>query len=124
MKVENYLRVLKIISSLNCELEFKSNIGLKCKIIDLELVALSLTVVFMSIESENSLFKQITTNEISNLIERSWFNKRRRKLFLFSKEIVIKLASFFLHFEDYFIIDSTPLEFCKKARPNRIKICI
>lgn len=121
--VKNYLRVLEVISSLNCELEFKSDVGRKQKMTDLEVVALSLTAEFMSIDSENALFKQISTIEISNLIERSQFNKRRRKLFLFSEEIRTKLASFFLDFEDYFIVDSMPLEICKFSRHNRIKIC-
>ncbi|WP_449536208.1 IS982 family transposase [Flavobacterium geliluteum] len=121
--VKNYLRVLEVISSLNCELEFKSGIGRKDKMSDLEVVALSLTAEFMSIDSENSLFKQLSSNEIPNLIERSQFNKRRRKLFLFSEEIRIKLASNFLDFEDYFIVDSMPLEICKFSRHNRIKIC-
>ena len=121
--VKNYLRVLEVISSLNCELEFKSGIGRKDKMSDLEVVALSLTAEFMTIDSENSLFKQLSSNEIPNLIERSQFNKRRRKLFLFSEEIRIKLASNFLDFEDYFIVDSMPLEICKFSRHNRIKIC-
>ena len=121
--VKNYLRVLEVISSLNCELEFKSGIGRKDKMSDLEVVALSLTAEFMSIDSKNSLFKQLSSNEIPNLIERSQFNKRRRKLFLFSEEIRIKLASNFLDFEDYFIVDSMPLEICKFSRHNRIKIC-
>ncbi|MEM0544140.1 IS982 family transposase, partial [Flavobacterium sp. j3] len=90
---------------------------------DLEVVALSLTAEFMSIDSKNSLFKEINKEQISNLIERSQFNKRRRKLFLFLEEVRIKLASHFLEFEDYFIVDSMPLEICKFARHNRIKIC-
>jgi hypothetical protein len=121
--VKNYLRVLEVISSLNCELEFKSGVGRKHKMTDLEVVALSLTAEFMSIDSENSLFKLVTPSDISNLIERSQFNKRRRKLFLFSEEIRTKLASFFLDFEDYFIVDSMPLEICKFSRHNRVKIC-
>jgi hypothetical protein len=121
--VKNYLRVLEVISSLNCELEVKSDVGRKYKMPDLEVVALSLTAEFMSIDSENALFKQVTTSEISNLIERSQFNKRRRKLFLFSEEIRTRLASFFLDFEDYFIVDSMPLEICKFSRHNRVKIC-
>lgn len=44
---------------------------------DLEVIALSLTAEFMSIDSENSLFKQILPDEIPNLLERSQFNKRR-----------------------------------------------
>ncbi len=90
---------------------------------DLEVVALSLTAEFMSIDSENSLFKQINQAEIPNLIERSQFNKRRRKLFLFSEEIRTKLAREFLEFENYFIVDSMPLEICKFSRHSRIKIC-
>ena len=121
--VKNYLRVLEVISSLNCELEYKSGVGRKTKMSDLEIVALSLTAEFMSIDSENSLFKLVDTSQIPNLIERSQFNKRRRKLFLFSEEVRLKLASRFLEFEDYFIVDSMPLEICKFARHRRIKIC-
>ena len=75
--VKNYFRVLEVISSLNCELEYKSDVGRKQKMSDLEVVALSLTAEFMSIDSENSLFKEINREQISNLIERSQFNKRR-----------------------------------------------
>ena len=121
--VKNYLRVLEVISSLNYELIYKSGVGRKQKMSDLEVVALSLTAEFMSIDSENSLFKQINQAEIPNLIERSQFNKRRRKLFLFSEEIRTKLAREFLEFEDYFIVDSMPLEICKFSRHSRIKIC-
>lgn len=121
--VKNYFRVLEVISSLGCELEYKSGVGRKEKMSDLEVVAMSLTAEFMSVDSENSLFKQITNAEIPNLIERSQFNKRRKKLFLFSEQIRTKLASDFLEFEDYFIVDSMPLEICKFSRHNRIRIC-
>jgi hypothetical protein len=121
--VKKYLRVLEVISSLNCELEFKSGVGRKEKMSDLEVVALSLTAEFMSIDSENSLFKEIDNQQIPNLIERSQFNKRRRKLFLFLEEVRTKLASQFLEFENYYIVDSMPLEVCKFSRHNRIKIC-
>ena len=121
--VKNYFRVLEVISSLNYDLTFKSNVGRKQKMSDLEVVALSLTSEFMSTDSENSLFKQINQGGIPNLIERSQFNKRRRKLFLFSEEVRTKLAAAFLNFEDYFIVDSMPLEICKFSRHNRIKIC-
>jgi hypothetical protein len=55
--VKNYFRVLEVLSSLNFELEFKSGIGRKQKGTDLEVIALSLTAEFTSIDSENSLFK-------------------------------------------------------------------
>jgi hypothetical protein len=121
--VKNYFRVLEVISSLNFELDFKSGIGRKQKMSDIEVVALSLTAEFMSIDSENSLFKQLLPGEISNLIERSQFNKRRKRLFLFSEQIRTELAAKFMYFEDYFIVDSMPLEICKFSRRNRIKIC-
>ncbi|OYU93025.1 MAG: IS982 family transposase, partial [Bacteroidetes bacterium B1(2017)] len=95
----------------------------KAKMTDIEVVALSLTAEYMSIDSENNLFKQLANTSIPNLIERSQYNKRRRKLFEFSETVRTKLASSFLEFEDYFIIDSMPLEICKKSRENRLKIC-
>jgi hypothetical protein len=77
---------------------------------------------FMSIDSENSLFKSVDASQIPNLIERSQINKRRRKLFLFSEQVRLKLASRFLEFKDYFIVDSMQLEICKIGRHLRIKI--
>ena len=108
---------------MNYDSVFKSRAGRRSKMSDLEVVALSLTAEFMSIDSENSLFKQISSGLIPNLIERSQFNKRRRKLFLFSEEVRTKLANRFLEFENYFIVDSMPLEICKFSRHGRIKIC-
>jgi hypothetical protein len=90
---------------------------------DLEVVAMNLTAEFISIDSVNSLLKQVTNAEIPNLIERSQFSKRRRKLFLFSEEVSSKLASYFLEFEDYFIVGNIPLEICKFSRHSIIKIC-
>ena len=81
--VKKYLRVLEVISSLNFELEFKSGVGRKEKMSDLEIVALSLTAEFMSIDSENSLFKEINNQQIPNLIERSQFNKEGENCFYF-----------------------------------------
>ena len=69
---------------------------------DIEVVALSLTAEFMSIDSENDLFRQVTNAEIPNLIERSQFNKRRRKLFGFSEAIRMALASKFTEMEDVY----------------------
>src|SRR5690606_39629092 len=97
--LKNYFRVLEVISSLGFELKYKSGVGRKKKkMTDLEIVALSLTAEFMSIDSENSLFKEINEQQTPNLIERSQFNKRRRKLFFFLEEVRTKLASRFLEF--------------------------
>ena len=45
--VKNYLKVLEVISSLNCELEFKSGVGRKVKMSDIEVFALSLTAEYV-----------------------------------------------------------------------------
>ena len=119
---KNYSRILEAINSLNIATKPKS-VGRKPKMSDTEVVALGLTAEFMSVDSENSLFKQITDVEIPNLLERSQFNKRRRKLFRFSEEIRKNLFLKLAEFEDYFIVDSMPLEVCKMARHNRVKIC-
>ncbi len=121
--IKNYLRVLEVINSLNLDLEHQSGAGRKPKMTDIEVVALSLTAEYMSIDSENYLFKQINQSEIPNLIERSQYNKRRRRLFLFSELIRTKLASRSLEFENYFIVDRMSLEICKFSRHNRVKIC-
>lgn len=120
---KNYFRVLEVLRSLNIDFNEDFRAGRKVKMTDIEVVALSLTAEYMSIDSENDLFKQLVNSSIPNLIERSQFNKRRRKLFEFSEIIRTTLANPFLEFEDYFIIDSMPLEICKKARENRLKIC-
>jgi hypothetical protein len=121
--VKNYLKILDVINSLKIEPIVNCRAGRKFKMTDKEVVALSLTAEYMSIDSENALFKQLNSTEIPNLIERSQFNKRRKKLFGFSELIRTNLAKKFIEFENYFIADSMPLEICKMARHNRIKIC-
>jgi len=121
--VNNYFKILEVISSLNIALNTEIRAGRKLKISDLEVVALSLTSEFMSIDSENSFFNQLQNGQISNLIERSQYNKRKKKLFHFAEEIRQHLYSKFTELENYFVVDSMPLEICKMARHNRIKIC-
>ncbi|MHB1108459.1 MAG: IS982 family transposase [Lutibacter sp.] len=121
--VKNYFKILEVISSLNIVLNTENRVGRRLKMSDLEVVALSLTSEYMSIDSENSLFNQLQNGQITNLIERSQYNKRRKKLFCFAEEIRQQLYSKFTEFENYFVVDSMPLEICKMARHTRIKIC-
>ena len=60
---------------------------------------------------------------ISDKIERSVYNRRRKKLAAHLDKIRLKLASNFNEFEDCFIVDSMPLEVCKLSRSSRSKIC-
>ena len=108
--INNYLKVLEVINSLNIDPSSHNRVGRKAKMTDIEVVALSLTAEFMSIDSESDLFRRVKNEDIPNLIERSQFNKRRRNLFGFAERIRLALSSRFTEFEDYFIVDSMPLE--------------
>ena len=100
----NYLKILEVINSLNIYFYSPNSIGRKPKIADIEVVALSLTAEFMSLYIANDLFRQISNVDIPNLIERSQFNKRRRKLIYLSEAIRLALFSKFIELEDYFIV--------------------
>jgi hypothetical protein len=120
--IKNYIKILEALKSLDMDVPL-SKLGRKPKMTDLEVVALSFTAEYMSIDSENSLFRQINLMDLPNLIERSQYNKRRRNLFGFTEKIRQLLASKFIEFEKYFIVESMPLEICKTARQNRAKVC-
>ena len=92
------------------------------KLSDLELIALNLTAEYLSIDSENDLFRKLASC-ISDKIERIVYNRRRKKLAAHLDKIRLKLASNFNEFEDCFILDSMPLEVCKLSRSSSSKIC-
>jgi hypothetical protein len=72
--VKNYFKILEVISSLNIALNTEIRAGRRLKMSDLEVIALSLTSKYMSIDSENSFFNQLQNEGIPNLIERSQYN--------------------------------------------------
>ena len=96
---------------------------IKPKLSDLELISLIILAEFKSIDSEYQLFREIKEFDIASKIERSVYNRRKRKLFPFIEEIRLKMVEKFNDFENYFIVDSMPLEVCKLARSSRSKIC-
>lgn len=95
----------------------------KPKLSDLELISLIILAEFKSIDSEYQLFREIKDFDIASKIDRSVYNRRKRKLFPFIEEIRLKMVEKFNDFENYFIVDSMPLEVCKLARSSRSKIC-
>ncbi|QMU63258.1 MAG: IS982 family transposase [Flavobacteriaceae bacterium] len=117
----NYERILEVLRKISKEqlLIYQRR---EPKLSDLELISLSLTVEFMGIDSENDLFRKLPI-AIYQKIERSVYNKRRRRLLDHLDSIRLKLASYFNEFENYFIVDSMPLEVCKLSRSYRSKIC-
>ncbi|WP_397446959.1 IS982 family transposase [Polaribacter sp. R77954] len=117
----NYERILEVLRKISKE-QLLSYQRRKPKMSDLELISLALTSEFMGIDSENDLFRKLPIS-ISVKIERSVYNRRKRNLSNHMDTIRLKLASYFNEFEDYFIIDSMPLEICKLSRSSRSKIC-
>ena len=80
------------------------------------------TVEYMGIGSENNLFR-VLPESLSSKIDRSVYNRRRRRLAFYINEIRLKLARHFTEFEDVFIVDSMSLEVCKLSRANRSTVC-
>jgi len=93
------------------------------KLSDIELISLLLLAEYKSIDSECQLFREIKFLELGSRIERSVYNKRKRKLFPYIEEIRKKMVEKLNKFEKYFVVDSMPLEVCKLSRSSRSKVC-
>lgn len=117
----NYKRILEVLRKISKE-QLLTYQRRQPRLSDLELISLSLTAEFMGIDSENDLFRKLPETILAK-IERSVYNRRRRKLADHLNTIRLKLASHFNEFEDYFVVDSMPLEVCKLSRSTRSRIC-
>jgi len=117
----NYDKILEVLTKFESKNYFLSQIRIP-KLSDKELIAINLTSEYMSIDSECQLFR-ILPSSLATKIERSVYNRRKRKLFHFQEQIRVKLVAVFNEFEDCFIVDSMPLEVCKLSRASRSKIC-
>ncbi|MEE6130353.1 IS982 family transposase [Chryseobacterium arthrosphaerae] len=96
---------------------------IKPKLSDLELIAINISAEYLSIDSEYQLFRYLSNSKLKGMIERSVYNRRKRKLFLHMENIRKIMVDRFHDIESIFIVDSMPLEICKNARANRSKIC-
>ena len=118
----NYDKILEVLRK-NITSSTFVNQNRKPKLSDIELVAIDLTAQYMSIDSEHQLFRMLKTINFKNLIDRTVYNRRKRGLVNYIEQIRVTLSERFNEFEDYFIIDSMPLEACKLSRSSRSKIC-
>ena len=92
---------------------------------DLEVVALSLASESEGIDSENWLFEHQLNDcreKMPNLISRRQFNDRKKQTANLCEEIRKRIAKEIDGGEDYFCIDSKPIEVCRVARGNRCKM--
>jgi len=117
----NYAKILEVLREIDDKDSFVHQIR-QPKLSDKELIAMNLTSEYFGIDSECQLFR-ILPPFLSSKIERSVYNRRKRKLFAFQEQLRLKLARHFNRYEDFFIVDSMPLEVCKLPRANRSKIC-
>jgi len=117
----NYNKILEVLKSITEKEHFLKQ-KRKPKLKDIELIAMNLTAEYMSIDSECQLFREISI-DLKNKIERSVYNRRKRKLFFAIEFIRNELSNKFNEFENYFVVDSMPLEVVKLSRSNSSKIC-
>jgi len=117
----NYNKILEVLKTITEKEQFLKQ-KRKPKLKDIELIAMNLTAEYMSIDSECQLFREISI-DLKNKIERSVYNRRKRKLFFAIEFIRKELSNKFNEFENYFIVDSMPLEVVKLSRSNSSKIC-
>ena len=98
----------------------------KPKMSDCEIIALSLVGETIGIDSENYLFGKIKSDHIHdfpNLIHRSRFNRRRRRLGDLIAWLNDRISSLLNEGENIYLVDSIPVPICKNARITRSKIC-
>lgn len=116
----NYEKILETLQQVEDKMNFL-NQKRKPKLSDIELIAVDLTSEYMSIDSEYQLFRTLPP-ELFAKIERSVYNRRKRKLFYYRESLRKKLASQISNNTCY-IVDSMPLEVCKLSRGTRCRIC-
>ena len=92
---------------------------------DLEVIALSMAAESEEIDSENWLFEsklKECRSKLPNLISRRQFNDRRKSVSNLQEEIRSRMAKEMDGGEDFFCIDSKPIEVCRISRGKRCKM--
>ena len=116
----NYAKILETLQQVESKMNFL-NQKRKPKLSDIELISIDLTSEFMGIDSERDLFRKLPAS-LTSKIERSVFNRRKRALFS-HREILRKTLACQISTQDFYIVDSIPLEVCKLSRSSRSSIC-
>ncbi|KAA6334433.1 hypothetical protein EZS27_017241, partial [termite gut metagenome] len=117
----NYRKIVATLRSIESKTNFLHQIR-QPKLSDIELVAIDLTAEHMGIDIEYQLFR-ILPNFLSQRIERSVYNRRRRRFFSHRERIRQALAEKITSDRDYYIVDSMPVEICRLSRSSRCRIC-
>jgi len=118
---DSYSKILSLLHDIESNSYFL-NQKRKPKLNDTELIALNLAAECLGIDSERFLFT-LLPQFLKAKIDRTVYNRRRRKLAFKIEFFRQKIASIIVPIEDYHVIDSMPLEVCKYSRSSRTKIC-
>jgi len=118
---DSYTKILSLLHEIEPNIYFL-NQKRKPKLNDTELIALNLAAECLGIDSERNLFTLLPT-PLKNKIDRTVYNRRRRKLAFKIELFRQKISAIIVPAEDYHIVDSMPLEVCKYSRSSRTKIC-
>lgn len=118
---EIYERILEVLKEISSE-QLQRHQRRRPRMSDLEVVCLCLVGEYLGIDSENDMFRKLPSR-FTELIERSVFNRRKRRLFGHMEGIRRKLSEKLIVGESLFIVDSMPLEVCKLSRSWRSRIC-
>ena len=91
---------------------------------DLDVIALSLTAEHLGIDSENNLFDRLKEyqKDFRHLISRRQFNDRRKNTYQLCEMIRKRIAKAMDDAEEYFCVDSKPIEVCRLSRGKRCKM--
>ncbi|PIF06709.1 MAG: IS982 family transposase, partial [Draconibacterium sp.] len=98
----------------------------KPKLSNCQIIAFAITSESLGIDSESFLWAKIKNeyaDDFPNLIDRSNFNRRRKRLYSFIEQLNKSISSFLNVGEDCYLVDSIPIPVCKNAREQRSKIC-
>ena len=124
----NFVKILDICKLFSKDLvNEQGNIprpGVVPRFSDLEIVSLSIVSEAMGIDSECLLFAKLKEygKEMPNLISRHQYNDRRKLTSNLCDTIRKRMALEIDGTEDYFCIDSKPIEVCRLSRSKRCKM--
>ena len=93
---------------------------------DCQIIALSITGESLGIDSESFLWGKLKSEhsqDFPNLIDRSNFNRRRKRLYPFIEQLNKTIAGFINEGEDFYLVDSIPIPICKNVREKSSKVC-
>lgn len=120
--IENYEIILSNLKVTCSDIESFKQVRTP-KLDNMELVAINLTAEYMSINTELQLFRCLKGTYLYSMIERSVYNKRKRKLFDYTESIRKRLSGMFSNCADAFVVDSKPTPICNYSRAGRSSIC-